>query len=287
MILLITLTSLFTTKFMENPTRQPNETPQLKEKIAQLNAWIQQQLEQGKIQYDRSPLTTDYQWEQNGDNVTIQAPTLNNVAAKGSRKWQEQGELKGTCREIAPALAQILEQSGQLKNTQVLACTNDGEFHYVVVGDLESEDGGEGRVLIDMGYSQPVPQAILINGGLQESNYYNDQLGKGQIYGGKVTYEAIDSEEGVDFMIGYDKGQKTKMFKFQPVEQVDQDIVRRFASVTGKMSRTEVVSTGDSRQINRTDTAGANSFKELHDLMQKVGDQVRVAVKYTDEEEKA
>jgi len=88
-------------------------------------------------------------------------------------------------------------------------------------------------------------------------------------------------------MIGYDKGQKTKMFKFQPVEQVDQDIVRRFASVTGKMSRTEVVSTGDSRQINRTDTAGANSFKELHDLMQKVGDQVRVAVKYTDEEEKA
>ena len=90
-------------------------------------------------------------------------------------------------------------------------------------------------------------------------------------------------------MIGYQQGQekKTKMFKFQPATEVDQDIVSRFASVTGKMSRTEVGTDGDTRQINRVDTAGENRFKELHDLMQQVGQSVKVVVEYTEKEEKA
>ncbi|MFA7685964.1 MAG: hypothetical protein WCX95_04155, partial [Candidatus Gracilibacteria bacterium] len=254
---------------METQSRQPNETPQLKEKITALNTWIQAQLEQGKVQYDRSPLKTDYKWEDHdSDGIAIQAPKLEDVAEKGTQKWEEEGKLHGTCRDIAPALAKILEQSGHLKNPQILACTNDGEFHYVVVGEIETDDGGSGRVLVDMGYSQPVPQAVLINGGLQESSYYNGEMGKGQIYNGNVTYEAIDSEKGVDFMISYKQGQetKTKIFKFQPATEVDRDIVSRFGSVTGKMSRTEVVTNGDTRRINRVDDPAENSFKKLYDL---------------------
>ena len=61
---------------------------------------------------------------------------------------------------------------------------------------------------------------------------------------------------------------------------MDEDIVKHFASVTGKMSRTKVVAEGDNRRIERTDTPGENSFKELHDLMQATGDKIKVTVEY-------
>jgi hypothetical protein len=269
-----------------------------------LNATLSVLLQNGVIQHDRSAVSRDYPWVPIGNTVIISAPTLKEVADEGVRILSSgDGKLRGTCREIAPALAEWLKSrivpavanfagvgsAIKMKHAMVLGCTNDGEFHYCTVGDIEDvKNNGYARILLDLGYSQPVPQAVVVDRGPHESSFYDgERLDGGQIYGGKVLYEAVSEGDGIVFTIkNAADGKLIKRFEFKTVEQVDKEIIKGFPAVTGRNFKTEVVIPDPDRgehRVNRIDRPDTGELGSLHRILRtanETGQKINLVVEY-------
>lgn len=278
----------------ENPPDKENNT----QKLAQsLNSFLPNILLEQRVRYDRGAVNDSYPWARAEDGtVTISAPALGKDADEGAKVLHSmEGDFRGTCREIAPAVAKWLGTMGSVKSSEVFGCANDGEYHYCAVGNVENSDGGSGRVLVDLGYSQPVPVAVIVDGGPVESDFYygeglpKDKLPKGQAYGGKVLYEAVSGEDGgIVFTIKRaPEGPVIKRFEFKPAnEQVDKTIVAGFPVVTGSICDTKVVPAGivsAKAKIDRTDGGYSGEFGRLYNILtvaKKTNEDVRVVINY-------
>lgn len=278
----------------ENPPDRESNTQRL---AGYLNSILPDVLYGQHVRYDRSAINDSYPWMRAEDGtVTISAPALGEGADEGAKVLHSnEGTFRGTCREIAPAAAKWLGTMGSVKSSEVFGCANDGEYHYCAVGNVENEDGGSGRVLVDLGYSQPVPVAVVVDGGPVESDFYygegvpKAELPKGQAYGGKVLYEAVSGEDGgIVFTIKRaPEGPVIKRFEFKPVnEQVDKTIVARFPVATGSICDTKVVPAGilsAKAKIDRTDGGYSGEFGRLHNILtvaKETNEDVRVVVNY-------
>jgi len=276
----------------ENPPDKTSKTEQL---AARLSSFLPDILLEQCVRYDRSGVNDSYPWKlvegEDGTTITITAPALGNGADEGAKVLHSmEGGFHGTCREIAPAVAEWLRRMGSVKSSEVFGCSNDGEFHYCAVAEVKDEiedEGGRpgGRVLVDLGYSQPVPVAVVVDGGPVESDFYygeglpKGKLPKGQAYGGKVLYEAVSEGDGIVFTIKRaPEGPVIKRFELKPVnEQVDKTIVAGFPGATGSICNTRVVPagilSGGMAKIRRTDEDYADRFGTLHGIL-KLGDKI-------------
>lgn len=270
----------------ENPPDKENNTQKLAKYLSSI---LPDVLRGQHILYDRGAINDSYPWTRAEDGtVMITAPALGEGADGGARVLHSnEGTFRGTCREIAPAVAKWLGRMGSVKSSEVFGCKNDGEYHYCAVGNVENEDSGSGRVLVDLGYSQPVPVAVVVDGGPVESDFYwgegvsKDKLPKGQAYGGKVLYEAVSEGDGIVFTIKRaPEGPVIKRFEFKPVnEQLDKDIVAGFPGATGSICDTKVVPAGilsAKAKIDRTDGDYSGRFGMLHGILKGVGARVKV-----------
>jgi hypothetical protein len=267
---------------MLEKSSNPEKIPQsVNSKIANLDNWIQDNLKGGRFRYSRVQIPENYPWQENEDgSVTVNATPFAKLGEDAAERYENHEDIVGTCREIAPSAAKILEAKGLLTNTRVLACTNNGELHYSVAGDIEdSETGEKVSVVIDLGYSQPIPVSVPVGKGPKVSDFYNGEKGPGQIYQGKTSYEAVESGDGITVTISSDSGQQVKKFEFKPAESVDEEIVKGFASVTGSMAETRIDSSGGNNRLVRENHDNNNRFHELHDLIKRTNAQVKVVFK--------
>jgi len=213
-----------------------------------------------KVGYSRQYLSANpndadsfgYGFNVEDDTVTIQALPLREVAKKGAGIYRKTGGFRGSCREVAPTVAQVLTEDGILDTAEVWACaqpqdtfpepTGKGEYHYATIGTIEDKE-----YVIDLGYNQPMPEPVQVDGGPVYSEFYrerNDEEGDfPHTYGGRVRYEAKRVGQGDDqkivLTIGTDENPKQyKYFEFRPAQQVDAD-------------GTQIVETGDGKHAVR------------------------------------
>ena len=254
----------------------PAEAPS--SKLGRLKTFIREgltpDLESGpnKVGYSRQHLSANptdpdsfgYGFKVEGDTVTIQALPLNEVAKKGAGIYRETGGFRGSCREVAPTVAQVLTEDGVLDTAEVWACaqpkdfpekTGQNEYHYATLGTIEDKE-----YIIDLGYNQPMPIPVEVDGGPVYSEFYREpNAAEGDFphtYGGRVRYEAKRVGQGSDqkiiLTIGTDEDPKQyKYFEFRPAQQVDAEIVATFGKVTGKNYGTAIVETGEGKHAVR------------------------------------
>lgn len=232
-----------------------------------LDDWIRSQLENGKITYDRSSiLQPGYaELKEDASHISIEVPSLSSLEKQYETKIPK--KCHGTCREIAPYLKQRLPKEGLVDESAILGCADPDtkEAHYVNLNTIEAK-----KFLVDMGYSQPVPLAIPIDGSLVESDYYPSvEKAQEQVYSGKVIYQATEDENGnVLFAITKPDGTVVKSFKFEPMtEDLDEKIIEQFIKATGKAYETRVKD-GKMEKNNlgddKTDQEKRDMFMELH-----------------------
>jgi len=243
--------------------------------------FVQAAIKNKMVQYDREVLSTGYPYSQTsggegGIDLNINASSLDTLRDRGGNQLATiesngKGTLKGSCREIAAAVAEFLEMRGFVDAAKVLAVADGKEYHYGVLGVIEQEDGSRKRVFVDLGYMQPMPIALTV-GEPQESEFYGPaEKSKGQIYGGKVTYRA-ELEGGVlRYRIIDADGKTIKDMVFQDALALDRGIIKKFPTVTDKNTRTEVVEDQETglHQLKRTDVTGETPFATLHNLMKE------------------
>ena len=254
---------------------------------------VGQLIRNGRVFYSRGGLKqAGYSFEDKGEKgVQVNAPSLDSLARKGSQQLSDEGDdrqrysqLRGTCRDIAPAIGAFYVERGDAQDYQTMACyqgkeTEEGlspnEYHYVTILEVEG-----GKVLVDMGYNQPIPVPVKIDGGPVESDFYAESQPKG-FYGGIVVYEAKSQPDGsVILTIGTPENPtQYKKFQFKPVDsKLDEAIVAKFGQLTGKNYATYPVVGEDGYFMQREDIEGENLLGDLNALLADTSKKASAAI---------
>lgn len=288
-------------------TEQPKSIPELLEsdrtiatKLKDVTTLMQNMLREGTVYYSRGELKNQgYDFRQEGDKVIVQAPTMeqaghgaySSVATGDSR---ESLRISGTCRDIAPAIGVTLKTTGAISGSEVLACyqgehpdngLSPNEYHYVALGTVQG-DSGEVKIIVDLGYNQPIPVPVVVGGGPVVSNFYSENQNLG-FYGGEVVYKAVDTGDGsVILIIGTKENPaQYKRFQFWPTNHrpggptnptVDEMIVAQFGRLTGKNYRTGMTPGEGGQVMTKANLEGPNMLGELHTLIGEIGENVRI-----------
>jgi len=232
--------------------------------LAAMNGKIWNALKSGAITYDRSSVLRDgYADVADGEDgrkvVTI--PSLE--AVEEEYVQNPINEFHATCRELAQQLKAKLKMDGAVDNVEVFGCAGNGEAHYILILTKDGKD-----YLMDVGYSQPVPVLVPLDGKPAVSSFYPEvSEGSAQIYGGRTRYSAARDGEGQDARVGFviiqgDSVQKSFTFK-RMTPELDKQIVATWLKATGKAYSTSV---DESQRLVRQaiDNPRAGLFMELH-----------------------
>lgn len=223
----------------ESLSKAPNE------RLSALNSWISRAIIKSgdglpKAHYDRSAVATrgyaEVQFRGVGADVTI--PHRDELR-KGYEADNSGKAVGGTCRELAQWAVVNLKREGLVDEAEVYACATDTEAHYVVAATIDGE-----RYLVDIAYSQPVLEAIPVDGEDHISLAYAGEKGTKQAFSGEITYKAQETDEGIMFTI--ESPGKSTQFPLMPLtDELDAKIPAKWLVATGKVYATNVVGNAD------------------------------------------
>ncbi len=244
-------------------------------RLAALNQWIKDVLVDGNLAfYDRTPvLRADYTnvLELNDERATVEIIHRDLLVEKYEAMDPDQ-PVSGTCRDLAQWAKVMLFKRHLVDSVEVYACATAGESHYVVVAMLEGR-----KYLIDIGYSQPILEAVPVDGENLENYDYDGERGSYQAYAGKAIYNAKEEDDGVIHLNIHPEEGDDRYFPFELLtDELDEMIPKTWAFVTGSSYSTRVKRNSDGSYKVDKDVLGegavwADKFKEVHKVVHKFG----------------
>ena len=230
-----------------HPSFRPDENPRL----TRLNDRIRCLFNTGRISYDRTRVLTE---EHTKIDVPSEGPVVITIKDLDSVRRMdisdETGEMKGTCRELAQHIMDSLLEEKIVDNATVWACaTLRKESHYVVVAEIDGQ-----KYIIDLAYSQPVLEAIPVDGNDVVNTDYDLIQGSRQPFGGDITYNAKQIDETtIIFALKAENGASTEFILNPLTEDLDKRVAATWVDATGKGYSTRVELSKDTKgkvQVN-------------------------------------
>lgn len=248
------------------------------ERLSALNAWISVAVVDGaRAHYDRTNvLSSEHTQIEFGENdATVTIPHRDLL----KKQYEDQGDgeaVGGTCRELAQwAAVNLVKGKKLVDSAEVYACATDSEAHYVVVAMIDGQ-----KYLVDIAYSQPVLEAIPVDGNDHVSDAYSGAKGTKQAFSGYITYRAIEREDGILFTVK--SPNRSTEFPLRPLtDELDAQVPGKWAHATGSGYATRVRENeyaGDERITYRVDSESMgpaatlqSEFARLHEIATRFG----------------
>ncbi len=260
----------------ESPQQKPFEA-----RLADLNARIKQDLESEAVGYDRrsvlQPGYTDViELDREQNRAVLGLPSL--AAITQSYKDQDAKGIQGTCRDVAPFTTWKYKEDGLLDEAETYSCADNGEFHYVTVGEIAGKE-----VICDLGYNVPLREAIPVHATVpaQGEGWMKSQI----MINGKmmnVLCRAIREEDEVSLQVwdadNVESPKYLKSFNFKKVDNNrDRETAIGWLGVTDNPYRMDTQ--GKRIPLSGEEAPLVDQFKAVHQIATSTGGQVEILLR--------
>jgi len=243
--------------------------------LARINSWILDTIVNGqKAYYDRTTVLNPAHTQIIiGENqATISVPNISALEKQFAGQTMDNA-VGGTCRELAQWAKNELIKKNLVDSAEVYACATNKEAHYVVVAKIDQQN-----YLVDIGYSQPVLEAIPVDGLMHKNNLYNGKKGSKQAFSGEINYMTKQQADG-SILFTVNSPSRSTEFPLYPLnDELDKKIPGIWAVQTGSGYATKVRPNNDGTYRVDIEPMGGKKllgqkFQEVHDLAKKYGAQ--------------